>query len=127
MEAVNLFNNTPVQSAGAERVSEMAKGYDGADNAKKMKVAKDFESILIGQLMNQMKETIGESGLLEDGSSKQIQDMFWDFLAKDVGSKGGFGLWENIYQSMSPDQEPKAGIDIDGSEIKHVKLDQKLD
>ena len=122
MEAVNLFNNAPVQAGDAKRASEMAKGFDGADNAKKMKVAKDFESILIGQLMNQMKETIGESSFLQDGSSKQIQDMFWSFLADEVGSNGGFGLWKDIYKSMSPGQQETKSVE--GADEAIMKIDQ---
>jgi len=122
MESVNLFNNAPIQSGDVKKASEMSKSVDGSDNAKKMKVAKEFESILVGQIMNQMKETIGESGFLEDGSSKQIKDMFWSFLADDVGSKGGFGLWKNIYNSMSPDQmEAKPG---EGAVEANLKIDQ---
>lgn len=107
MESLNLLANAPIQAGDSKRVSEMKRGLQNADNKKKMKVAKDFESILLGQLMNQMKETIGESGLLEDGSSKQIQDMFWTFLSEDVADKGGLGLWENVYKTMSPDMEKK--------------------
>jgi flagellar protein FlgJ len=114
MEAVNLFKNVPMQAGDAKRASEMAKSIDTAGNAKKMKVAKDFESILVGQLMNQMKQTIGESGLLEDGSSKQVQDMFWSFLGEEVGSQGGLGLWKNVYESMSPDKG-QADLKLDKS------------
>lgn len=122
MEAVNFLNNVSVQTGDAKRASEMAKAFDGSDNAKKMKVAKDFESILVGQLMNQMKETIGESSFAEDGSSKQIKDMFWSFLAEEIGSNGGFGLWKDIYKSMSPDQqEAKSG---EGTDDAKLKLDQ---
>ena len=112
MEALNPFNNAPVAVDDVKRASEMSKAVEGSDDAKKMKVARDFESILIGQLMNQMKQTVGDSGFLTDGSSRQVQDMFWSFLADEVGSKGGFGLWKNIYKSMSPDQSPaKSGED----------------
>ncbi|MCF7955806.1 MAG: hypothetical protein K9M75_08400 [Phycisphaerae bacterium] len=122
MEVVNFLNNAPIQTDDVKKASKMSKAVDGADNAKKMKVAKEFESILVGQIMNQMKETIGDSGFLEDGSSKQIKDMFWSFLADDVGSKGGFGLWENIYKSMSPDQQDiKPG---EGSGKASLKIDQ---
>ena len=122
MEAVNLFKNAPIKSGDAKRASEMVKGVDGADNAKKMKVAKDFESILVGQLVNQMKETVGESGLLEDGSSKQVQDMFWNFLGEEVGSQGGLGIWENIYESMSPDQQKASPVK--GAGEGSLKLDK---
>ena len=121
MEALNLFKNVPMQAGDAKRASEMAKSIDTAGNAKKMKAAKDFESILVGQLMDQMKQTIGESGLLEDGSSKQVQDMFWSFLGEEVGSQGGLGLWKNVYESMSPDKEQSASVEGTG------KADLKLD
>ncbi|AQT66917.1 flagellar rod assembly protein/muramidase FlgJ [Anaerohalosphaera lusitana] len=81
---------------------------------KKKEVAKNFESILVGQLVDQMKDTIGSSGLLEEQGSKQIQDMFFSFLAKDVSKQGGIGLWKQIYQSMN-DSEQKSEINVSDS------------
>lgn len=124
MESINLLANGPIQSGDSKRASEIANRIDYADDKKKMKVAKEFEGILIGQLMNQMKETIGESGLLEDGSSKQIQDMFWSFLSEEVADNGGMGLWKNVYESMSPKgQQGQAG---EGAEKINLKIDQKV-
>ncbi len=122
MESINLLANIPVRIGDSKRASEMAKRIDDADDRKKMEVAKDFEGILIGQLMNQMKETIGESGFLEDGSSKQVRDMFWGFLAEEVADNGGMGLWKNVYESMSPKgRQTQTG---EGTEKTNLKIDQ---
>ena len=123
MESINLLANAPVQTDDSRRASAMSKGIEGADDKKKMQVAKDFEAILIGQLMNQMKQTVGQSGLFEDGSSKGIKDMFWSFLADEVAENGGMGLWKNVYQSMSPnDQQTQTG---ENTEKTNLKIDQK--
>lgn len=71
---------------------------------KKKQVAKDFESILIHQLLEKMKDTIPKSDL-EDSSSEQIKSMYWSFMAQAVADKGGFGLWEKIYEAMPKNGE----------------------
>lgn len=75
------------------------KGGAGAEAAEK--VAKDFESILIYKLLEEMKRTIPESGLLDDGVSQQIQDMFWYHLAEELADKGGFGIWKQLLEHTS--------------------------
>ena len=64
------------------------------------KAAKDFESVLIHKLMEEMSRTVGESGLLGDGITKQVQGMFWMYLSQEVAQQGGLGLWKNIQTDM---------------------------
>lgn len=81
---------------------------------KEKKVARDFESIFIHQLLNTMKETIPESDL-EDSSSKQVKSMFYSFLAQEVSDKGGLGLWQDIYRQMPT---YKAGENVSGNKTQ---------
>jgi len=70
---------------------------DAAEGSGDMeKAAKDFESVLLQKLMEAMSRTIPESGLVNSGTSKQIQSMFWSFLAEEVADNGGLGLWRDI-------------------------------
>jgi Rod binding domain-containing protein len=62
--------------------------------------AKGFESILVHRLVQSMKSSIPDSGLLSGGISRQIQDMFWFFLADEVGKKGTFGLWKQLCEQF---------------------------
>lgn len=68
---------------------------------KKKQIAKDFESILLNKLLDAMKNTIGDWGFDKDGPSKQIEGIFWLYLACDTANNGGIGLWKDIYQFLT--------------------------
>jgi Rod binding domain-containing protein len=68
---------------------------------KKRQIAKDFESILINKLLEEMKNTIGDWGFDKDGTSKQVQGIFWLNLAQDIANKGGLGLWKDVYEFLT--------------------------
>jgi len=68
-------------------------------------VPPDFESVLINKLLDEMKNTIGDWGFDKDETSKQVQGIFWLYLARDIANNGGFGMWKDIYQFLTnPDQ-----------------------
>ncbi len=67
---------------------------------RKVQSAKDFESLLVGKLVDSMKETVGSSGLLEDEGSEQVQAMFWMHMSGAISQQGGVGLWKDIYKSI---------------------------
>jgi Rod binding domain-containing protein len=82
---------------------------------QKQQIARDFESVLITRLFEQVQQSTASWGLEEeDGASQQVQGLFWLFLARDVADKGGFGLWKDIYrqlQQMEGAGGPGAAID----------------
>jgi len=62
-------------------------------------IAKDFESVLLNKLLDEMKNTIGDWGFDKDGICKQVQGIFWLYLVQDIANQGGLGLWKDIYES----------------------------
>ena len=90
--------------AGIQRLLDA--GPAGVEAPEDMvQAAKDFESVLLNQLMQEMSRTIPESGLVNSGPSKQIQSMFWSFLAEEVADNGGIGLWRDIQKYVTgPEQ-----------------------
>jgi Rod binding domain-containing protein len=79
------------------------------ENAKKEQFSKDFESVFIGKLLDEMKNTIGSWGFEdEDGGSEQIQGIFWSQLADNIGGNGGFGMWKDIYKSLADPENTSA-------------------
>lgn len=72
-----------------------------SEDEKKKQAAKDFESVLIGKLLDQVESSIGSLGIEEDGTSSQIKGIFWMYLAHEIADKGGFGLWKDVYQFLS--------------------------
>jgi len=83
----------------------VAPGQIDSERLKKEKVAKDFESIFITHMLGEMKKGIGQWGFEQDGTSQQIQDLFWTFMGQETGRQGGIGLWKDIYRSMPQTEE----------------------
>jgi Rod binding domain-containing protein len=82
---------------------------------KRRQVARDFESVLVNRMLDEMKNTIGSWGFEKDGPSEQIQGIFWLYLARDIANSGGIGLWKDIYQFMTnADHSSTAGKSLDG-------------
>jgi Rod binding domain-containing protein len=99
MENIKLSPGTLVGKTSA--VQDLASNTGSIEGERKKKIAKDFEGVLLNKVMDEMKESIPDSGLLEDETSKQTQGLFWMYLAQDVAAKGGFGLWKQIYAQMN--------------------------
>ena len=94
-----------LQKSGLKNVSE----------EKKKQIAKDFESVLLNKMLDQMKNTIGNWGFEKDGPSNQVQGIFWMFLSRDIANNGGIGLWKDIYQFLSNAEKANtAGKSLDG-------------
>lgn len=81
---------------------------------RKKQIARDFESVLLTKLFDQVQESIGGWGLEEeDTASQQVQGLFWLQLAQDVADKGGLGLWKDIYQYLQQMDGTDTGEIID--------------
>lgn len=80
-----------------------------ASPLKQQQAAKDFESVFIERLFSAMQSTVQDWGLEKDGTSKQIDGIFWSYLARGVADQGGFGLWKDISGSLDrPEAATKA-------------------
>jgi Rod binding domain-containing protein len=101
------------QVPGAAHTVALSKTSPILQEQRKVDSAKDFESLLVGKLVDSMKDTVGSSGLLEDEGSEQVQAMFWMHMSSAISQQGGVGMWKDIYKSIygtSPAEErPSAG------------------
>jgi Rod binding domain-containing protein len=90
-----------------------------ASDEKKKDIAKQFESVFISKLFDQIKESIGSMSLdeEEEGISEQVDGLFWMYLAQDVGEKGGFGMWKDIYKQLQQ---------MDGNGSASERFDKEL-
>jgi len=85
---------------------------DTRDARQAVKVAKDFESIFLQKILQEMKKTIPESGLTSDGVSGQVKDIFWFYLAEAIGKQGGLGLWKQVYRQMMAAPAPESSMEL---------------
>ena len=114
MEATKLI--FPEQVTPSIAVKQLDKSrIENASEERKIQIAKDFESLLLNKLLDQMKNTVGNWGFEKDGTSNQVEGIFWLYLAQDIADNGGIGLWKDIYKSMSNNEQVKPVSDsLDG-------------
>jgi len=88
-----------------------------ADVARGLEAARGFESILLHRLVEAMRETIPDGGLLSSPTGRQVEGLFWFYLAQEMAEKGGIGLWKDLARKLdlaggdapaSPAQGPQA-------------------
>ncbi len=102
----------------ASAVSDPIEGMDAeairrASDEEKKQLAKDFESVLLTKLFEEVKNSIEDSGFDDDVAADQVHGMFWSYLAQDVANKGGFGLWQDLYQHF----QAMDGVDAGGGSV----------
>jgi len=100
MDSTNLILTEPV-SPPAPLENLKQSGLKNLSEDKKKQIAKDFESVLLNKMLDQMKNSIGNWGFEKDGTSEQVQGIFWMFLSRDMANNGGIGLWKDIYQYLN--------------------------
>jgi Rod binding domain-containing protein len=99
-------------------------GDEVKQQEKLKKVAHDFETVFLHQVMNVMKDSVPDEET-EDSSGEQIQGMYWSFMAQAIGEQGGTGLWKDIFSAMADGQ--KSGYrEIDGQSETKGTLDETI-
>lgn len=88
-----------------------------ASDEKKKQLAKDFESVLLTKLFDEVRKSIKDSGFDDDVAADQIHGMFWSYLAQDVANKGGFGLWQDLYQHFKALEGDEQGSEFVSEEL----------
>ena len=86
--AITLKDNTPAT--------------DTVKEAKLRKSCKDFEAIILKQLLTTMRKSVPKSGLFNDSFADGIyQSMADDELAKNMAHKKGVGFGDALYKKLS--------------------------
>jgi hypothetical protein len=97
MDAANLILNTVVSPAGPP---ENIQKPDDAPDAQKIILSTVFLDIFLINLLDVIKNNFVKWDDVKDGTSKQMDGIFWMNLADELGGKGGLGLWKDIYKSL---------------------------
>jgi len=114
MDSSKLILTEPVSPpAPLEHLRKL--DFNNISEEKKKQIAKDFESVLLNKMLDQMKNTIGDWGFEKDGPSNQVQGIFWMFLSRDIANNGGIGLWKDIHQFLTNAEKANTtGESLDG-------------
>lgn len=93
----------PARPGGAPGVREESQlpADERIRDEQEKQIGRDFESVLLTKLFEQVQASIEDSGFdEEDSGAQQVRGMFWLYLAQDVADKGGLGLGKDIYQHI---------------------------
>jgi len=85
-------------------------GANGNDNAKLAQASQDLESLFIYHMLQQMRATVPESGLVSGGrAEKMYQQMLDSELAMSMAAQRGLGLARMMHENLSRAVEKSCG------------------
>jgi flagellar protein FlgJ len=103
------MENGPINRVGSTiPKSASSPGFQAPklDKEKLKKACGEIESLFISQMLQFMRRTIPQSGLLGNGPGKDIYETLFDQeLSKSLAKKGGMGLGNMIYKQMIKREE----------------------
>ena len=83
-------------------LKNMTQAADKADEARLEKACKDFEAIILNQMLSAMRKTVPEGGLFEKSFGEKIyQTMLDEELSKKIAHGKGMGLGELLFQQLA--------------------------
>jgi Rod binding domain-containing protein len=92
---------TASADGGAQALQGIAAAAKGKrDPGQLEKVAKDFESVFLEKITDEMRRTVPQSGLLDSSAMDQTQGIFWMQLSQELAKQGGLGLWKQLVKQM---------------------------
>ena len=70
-----------------------------------VKVARQFEGVMLQQMLKSMRDSVEEGGLFSDESTKTYMGMLDNQLANQIAERGGIGLAKVIERQLSQTRE----------------------
>lgn len=107
MNEVGLANETARAGRSAKIAERYANGRD-IDRGAIRKVAEEFESVFIGQMLGHMFSGIKTDDMFGGGPGEDIyRDLLIDEYGKQMSRSGGIGLADSIERQLLQLQEIK--------------------
>lgn len=93
----------------ADSVSAKLRNLDGASDEELMDACKSFESYLVEQVLNQVRESIVPEDEDEDNDYvKMFGDRLYQEYASTITESGELGLAQRLYEAMKREYGPRA-------------------
>lgn len=83
--------------------NNLSKNLENATDDELMGVCKEFESYLIEQVFKEMKEAMTDNSEEDNDYESCFGDMLYQSYANDIVESGGFGIAQQLYESMKRD------------------------
>lgn len=82
---------------------------DGRDTARLSSVAKEFESVLLGQWLKDAESTFGSvpGSEEDDAGGEQMKEFAMQHLATEITDRGGVGIAPMVEKALAKQETPK--------------------
>jgi Rod binding domain-containing protein len=105
-QALGAYARTPLKTVTARgaAITDVEAGLSGLGNTRQglKKATQEFESLLIYQVLREMRKTVSKNPMFHGG---RAEDMFESFLdmetSRQIAQTGGFGLAQMLYDQLS--------------------------
>jgi len=100
-QLIGAQNNSKANSAQSLNMGPEASTIPNNKNNELMDVAKEFEAILIYQMLKAMRKTVHKSDLLNSFSLQQYESMMDEEIANEMAKHKGIGLADSLFYQLS--------------------------
>ncbi len=111
-----------------ERLSRLDKlGRNPKEFEKVKKLANDFESVFLEQMLKGMRSSVQKSGLIDGGNAEEIYTAMLDGeYAKAMAGQGGSGISEMVERQLLESMGIKSEISAKNGRSSAIKSYQEL-
>jgi Rod binding domain-containing protein len=100
-QLIGAQNNSKANGAQSLNMGQEASTFPNNINNELMDVAKEFEAILIYQMLKAMRKTVHKSDLLNSFSLQQYESMMDEEIANEMAKHKGIGLADSLFYQLS--------------------------
>lgn len=91
-----------IQQSSSFPLKKIDQTADTTKEAELKKACKNFEAIILQQMLTAMRKSVPKDGLLDSGYAQDMyQSMYDEGLAKEMASGRGIGLADVLYHQLS--------------------------
>lgn len=97
--SISLFQSSVILSNSSDNNLNIKENFESKSELKQ--ACKDFEALFIHKMLQSMRKTVPESGLLDGGLAEEIYtDMLDQQVASAAAEKDSFGIGAIVYDEM---------------------------
>ena len=96
-----------IQQPTSFPLKKIGQSTDTVKETELKKACKNFEAIILQQMLTAMRKSVPKEGLLESGYAQDMyQSMYDEGLAKEMANGKGIGLADSLYHQLSGAVKP---------------------
>lgn len=100
--AANSLTRRQASQMDASEQSTAPASVSCKEDAELRKACRDFEAVLVGQMLSSMRSTVQKSDFFgSDKKEEMFQSMLDDEISKNCSQNGSFHISDMIYEQMS--------------------------